>query len=183
MTNETVDRVLARLHQHVADIGDSEDLIGCDGNEMLAAVLERIAQFIENEKFDKDMRRKPMNDETHGASTAITLPKSGVVLPCVNVGDGATDYVVVLGPVRVGIGQHYERWEAWVGATKQDGDFDDLVEWLDSRVLALRSALTPPDARERIALVLRGWAKNDLSIDAERLSCADAVLAALGMAP
>ena len=41
-------RLLKRFQQHVADIGDSEDLIGCDGNEMLEAVMKRIAQFIEN---------------------------------------------------------------------------------------------------------------------------------------
>jgi len=49
---EATDKALADLAQHVADLGDSEDLIGCDGNEMLGTVNEAIQTFRDNRKFD-----------------------------------------------------------------------------------------------------------------------------------
>jgi len=66
---------------------------------------------------------------------------------------------------------------------------DECIAWLDSRVLALRAALMPADARERVARALHAWSMKHGEADdfvlfendsRGWLDMADAVLAALG---
>lgn len=77
------------------------------------------------------------------------------------------------------------------GAMDADVPLADAISWLDSRVVELRRALMPPDAREIVARALFDHedmlagegitlAEQDESCIASYLETADAVLAALG---
>jgi len=74
-----------------------------------------------------------------------------------------------------------------LGSVGTSGTRDECISWLDSRVLALRAALMPQDARERVARAIyhadTGLCDSCLSHDGDRddyYAQADAVLAALG---
>lgn len=125
-------------------------------------------------------------------SETITLPKSGVVLT--RVVD--FDYLREIAPgvrARVFCCDKEVCWQAWIG----DDNFhapgrstrDECIAWLDARVLALRAALLPADARERVeAAVLRDlsnrtrwWNSVDDDVQLEIVrELSDAVLSALG---
>ncbi len=81
-----------------------------------------------------------------------------------------------------------DRWIAHVGDEREDicGTRAECIAWLDASVLAIRRALAPEGARQRVALAL--LPKGDtLCTDPECVGCvrtfkyADKVLAALGM--
>ena len=140
-----------------------------------------------------------MNYETPGAS-ALTLPKSGVVLEKYAPGRwiwNATPFFAQIqdhGSREEGHDSREKRWYADCSLFLfMDSDSqEEVVAWLDSRVLALRAALTPPDARERIARALekdlsgrtRWWNSVDSDIQEEIVATLTSrVLSALGMAP
>jgi len=73
---------------------------------------------------------------------------------------------------------------AWFFEDDFGGSWADCIAWLDSRVLALRAALFPPDARERVAKALAEHCGNESgTVPYPFLNMADAVLSALGIAP
>lgn len=121
----------------------------------------------------------------------ITLPRSGVVLTRQTVyEDGAACYSDPADHVFV---HAYADGLAMAGCCSSGMDADapiaDAIAWADAKVLALRAALMPKDARERIVKVLvdmhtcstrgypRHWWEREMS------PTADAVLRALGIAP
>ncbi len=103
----------------------------------------------------------------------ITLKKSGVVL----TQDGLRDFYAVQGAVSFH-DRGILRANCWT-ASETFTSRDECLAWLDARVLALRSALMPADAVERVAKWLVAHARCDgfgNDYDAAR-----AVLAALGI--
>jgi len=87
----------------------------------------------------------------------MTLPRSGIVLDQARPGvwSFGVDWVVTMirDPF---VGSPTDRWVAAVADEKDDfmGTRDECLAWLDARVLALRAALLPADARELIAKAL-----------------------------
>lgn len=123
-------------------------------------------------------------------SETITLPRSGVVLTRSLVGprglEGVPQYETVVGGVQLLI-----RWYsdgtvlakcgllASAGLRGKVGR-DKSIAWLDARVLELRAALMPGDARERIARALEDNGHLWDGTDAGYGFLADAVLKEIG---
>jgi hypothetical protein len=138
------------------------------------------------------------------APDEIVLPKSGVVL---KAGSPPIDFILTVSPITFIVRRYLgdaggeEQWIAEVqtpGCSHGDAwrlPRADCIAWLDSRVLALRAALMPKDARtlaaravadKRVALAV-GECESEfgahLHISWTDEAFADAVLAALGIAP
>jgi hypothetical protein len=78
-------------------------------------------------------------------SETITLPRSGIVL----TRRGPDSWLNA--EAAISLSEWPSAWIAYFGSESQSGPKDEMLSWLDARVLALRAALMPPDARERIA--------------------------------
>jgi len=84
-------------------------------------------------------------------------------------------------------------WRAHAGRVRcEDDNREAVVEWLDARVLALRSALLPADARERVARWFveemrnrygRSWDETPECQRDDARALASSLLAALGATP
>jgi hypothetical protein len=125
-----------------------------------------------------------MSEET------IVLPKSGVVL---TQDPEMSDYPylsLVVGTTRFRMERVFVDGSKWraiesmvkdglcLGSVGQAGSRDECLAWLDERVLELRRALMPEDAKNRVATVLFSTRRFSLL---ENDALADAVLTALGV--
>lgn len=118
-------------------------------------------------------------------SETITLPRSGVVLKRYRLPHerGHEDDWIADAEIRIRLYRGCisgDRWWAQVGETTprtECGSKEAAINALDARVLALRAALLPADARERVRRVLDVPALADVDTG----DLADAVLAALGI--
>jgi len=123
-------------------------------------------------------------------SETIVLPRSGVVLAWTGFSYEAQHGATLTKLVQ---STDADQWYAGhpsgydEGGLEVYGTRDECISWLDSRVLELRAALMPADARERVARALfhadTGLCDSCLPGDMMRdfwYAQADAVLAALG---
>jgi len=118
---------------------------------------------------------------------SITLPRSGLVL---RTEGGRALFFRPPGMNAAVLCPQIETLKptaTFMGESIAGDDEADCIAWLDSRVLALRVALLPKDAREIVAKALHDVRKRNeregTPISAEQYRDADAVLAALGIAP
>lgn len=114
-------------------------------------------------------------------SETITLPRSGLPLQPF----GHRKWLDALGHIELGhIG---ERWFCkFLGHSLSGATRDAAIEFLDARVIHVRAALLPADARERVARALQDRGiicGGNEEEDRQALIAADAVLAALGGQP
>ena len=119
-------------------------------------------------------------------SDSITLPRSGIVLtktPYCH--DGHKAFTFDNGRILLILaGNRVVQCIAFSGELANVEEKDRALAWLDSRVLALRAALMPADARDRVARALHDslpCACGDRVLHSQAwFPIADAVLAAIG---
>jgi len=120
----------------------------------------------------------------------ITLPKSGLVLTKLGWLWNYADFRAFVAGLQVRIYQSTDH--AWCASTMGGGytghrTIDDAISALDAEVLALRAALMPSDARERIAKAswdfdrVCDWSEADAVESEAYYAHADNILAALGI--